>query len=189
MLAMIGTPPATDAVQRRCAACHGRMLPRHVTDRLRLDPWGDMLSWTRPLSRFSRHRLFNLSRPAKSLILLAPLCRDAGGYAKGQPRPGGPKPVKEDRRRPPRPAVHHTVFADTQDPDYQKILAHVEAAKRKLDEIKRFDMPGFRPNEHYVREMKRYGVLPADLPVDAAVDPYVTDRAYWSSLWYRPPRP
>ena len=31
--------------------------------------------------------------------------------------------------------------------------------RRRLDEIKRFDMPGFRPNEHYVRELKRFGVL------------------------------
>jgi hypothetical protein len=42
-------------------------------------------------------------------------------------------------------------------------------------------MPGFRPNVHYVREMKRYGVLPASL--DARSDPidvYATDRKYWA---------
>jgi hypothetical protein len=33
--------------------------------------------------------------------------------------------------------------------------------------------------------MKRYGILPADQPDDAAVDVYATDRAYWQSLWYR----
>jgi hypothetical protein len=27
-------------------------------------------------------------------------------------------------------------------------------------EVKRFDMPGFHPRPEYVREMKRYGVLP-----------------------------
>jgi hypothetical protein len=36
----------------------------------------------------------------------------------------------------------------------------VVAAGEKLDEIKRFDMPEFVPNEHYIREMQRYGVLP-----------------------------
>ncbi len=47
-------------------------------------------------------------------------------------------------------------------------------------------MPGFRPNEHYVREMKKYGVLPADLGPNAPIDPYATDRAYWRSLWHKP---
>ena len=62
-------------------------------------------------------------------------------------------------------------------------MAHIEAARIKLEEIKRFDMPGFQPNEHYVREMQRYGVLPASL--DASTDPvdsYETDRRYWESL-------
>jgi len=63
---------------------------------------------------------------------------------------------------------------------------HLQAAKVKLDEIKRFDMPGFRPNEHYIREMQRYGILPVDLAPDATVDPYATDQAYWKSLWHRP---
>ena len=59
------------------------------------------------------------------------------------------------------------------------------AGKENLDRIKRFDMPGFRPRRGYVREMKRYGILPADTPLDAAIDVYATDQAYWRSLWYR----
>jgi hypothetical protein len=49
-------------------------------------------------------------------------------------------------------------------------------------------MPGFRPNEHYVRWMKRFGVLSDsfDLAKDT-IDPFETDRAYWRSLWHRPP--
>ena len=54
------------------------------------------------------------------------------------------------------------------------------------DRIRRFDMDGFRPNRHYVREMKRYGILPAELDADAPVDPFVTDARYWQSFWYRP---
>ncbi len=80
------------------------------------------------------------------------------------------------------------IFADTTDPDYRKILAHVQAAKAKLDEIKRFDMPGFRPRDEYIREMQRYGVLPQDLTPDAPVDAYKTDEAYWQSMWHRPMR-
>jgi len=177
------TPPAREAIQRRCGPCHRpQQLPYHVTALVATDH-GDMLSWTRPLSRFSRHRVFNLTRPEKSLVLLAPLARKAGGYAAGK---ATPKPVRENRTRPPKPVVHAVVFADTRDPDYRKILAHLQAAKAKLDEIKRFDMPGFRPSPHYVREMQRYGVLPPRLRDDAAIDVYRTDDAYWRSLWHRP---
>ncbi|MHC4201515.1 MAG: HzsA-related protein, partial [Planctomycetota bacterium] len=176
------TGPARDAVQRRCVSCHGRMLPKHVTDRIPLSH-GDMLSWERPMSRFSRHRVYNLSRPEKSLVLMVPLARASGGYAEGKPVR---KQVREDRRRPPKPVVHAVIFADANDPDYVKILAHVRSAKAKLEEIKRFDMPGFRPNEHYVREMKRFGVLPGSF--DLAEDPidcYETDMKYWASFWCR----
>ena len=81
---------------------------------------------------------------------------------------------------------HPIVFTSTDDPDYQKILTHLEAAQNKLQEIKRFDMPGFQPNEHYIREMKRYGVLPASLdPEQDPVDPYATDHRYWQSMWHQ----
>ena len=48
-------------------------------------------------------------------------------------------------------------------------------------------MPGFKPSEQYVREMKRYGVLPAgfDLVKDP-IDVYATDRKYWQSLQWSP---
>ena len=82
---------------------------------------------------------------------------------------------------------HPIVFADANDPDYQKILAHIEAAGAKLDEIKRFDMPGFQPNAHYIREMKRYGILPPSLqPGKDPINVYTTDEAYWQSLWHQP---
>ena len=79
------------------------------------------------------------------------------------------------------------IFTSTSDPDYHKILVHLNAARQKLDEIKRFDMPGFKPNEHYVREMKRYGVLPAifDLSKDP-INVYETDKRYWQSMWHQP---
>ncbi|MEA3226474.1 MAG: hypothetical protein U9Q07_11035, partial [Planctomycetota bacterium] len=119
----------------------------------------------------SRHLMFNLSRPEKSLILLAPLAANAGGYGLCKQRDGG-EPI--------------TIFADADDPDYKKILAVCRQGKRHLEQIKRFDMPGFRPTPTYVREMKRYGILPRDLPEHAPIDVYATDRAYWRSLWWRP---
>lgn len=50
-----------------------------------------------------------------------------------------------------------------------------------------FHMPGFRPNRHYIREMQRYGLLPATWdPAQDLVDVYALDQAYWRSLWYKP---
>jgi len=178
------TPPAREAVERRCCACHGRMLPRFVTDQVHVDEFGDFEGWQRPTSRFSRHVVFDLTRPEKSLLLLAPLARAAGGYATGET--GVAKLVVENRAEPPRPVGHPVIFASTADADYQKILTHIQAAGARLDEIKRFDMPGFRPRAEYIREMLRFGVLPATF--DAARDPidvYQTDEKYWQSLWHR----
>lgn len=48
-------------------------------------------------------------------------------------------------------------------------------------------MDGFRPNKHYVREMRRYGILPPPQDgADETIDVYATDRAYWRSFWYVP---
>ena len=44
-------------------------------------------------------------------------------------------------------------------------------ARRTSTQIKRFDMPGFRPRPDYLREMRRYGVLPADHPDDRRSTP------------------
>jgi hypothetical protein len=127
----------------------------------------------------SWHSAYNLTRPEKSLVLLAPLAPAAGGY-------GMHHKAKNNGEAETECVV---VFKDTSDPDYQALLKGIQTAKAHLDAIRRFDMPGFRPNEHYIREMKVYGVLPADLPDDAPLDVYATDQAYWRSLWYRPPAP
>jgi hypothetical protein len=119
--------------------------------------------------------MFNLSRPEKSVILLAPLAKEAGGY-------GLCKTEGSER----------SVFESTDDPGYKAILSMCADGKIYLDKIKRFDMPDFKPRPAYVREMKKYGILPTDLSVDSAIDVYATDRAYWQSLWHRPtpqPRP
>ncbi len=124
-----------------------------------------------PRLQFSRHIVFNLTRPEKSLLLLAPLAKAAGGL-EHVPRRG----------RTSRP----TCFPSTADPDYQTLLAMVQAGKANLDRIKRFDMPGFQPPAAYLREMKRYGILPPDQPAQSLPDGYTLDRRYWQSLWYLP---
>ena len=42
-----------------------------------------------------------------------------------------------------------------------------------------------RPSSQYIREMKRYGILPDDLdPAATPIDVYATDEAYFRSFWY-----
>ena len=79
------------------------------------------------------------------------------------------------------------VFADTSDADYQKLLAAVQDTARRLNEIKRFDMAGFQPRPAYLREMKRYGLLPKDQADGVPVDYYALEQKYWRSFWYEPP--
>ena len=126
-----------------------------------------------PRLNTSRHIVFNLSRPAKSLLLLAPLADGAGGWQLCR-EPG------TQQRTP--------VFAGTNDADYQVLLALCQAGKAQLDRIRRFDMPGFRPRPEWVREMKRFGILAADAPGDDPPDVYATEQRYWRALWPQPVR-
>lgn len=163
---------ATEAITRRCTSCHDKALslPKNLSDENNLSFWRP--SWSDPRLRLTRHLLFNLSRPEKSLMLLAPLARSEGGY-------GLCVPKDKPQTAPP--------FAGTKDPDYQKLLAMLTAGKTRLEQITRFDMPHFKPEPAYIREMKRYGVLPASFDPDKdKFDPYAIDQAYWQSLWYRP---
>ena len=106
--------------------------------------------------------LCNLTRPERSLLLRAPLSREAGGLGLCKP----------------------SVFVDTKDADYTTVLAAISAASKKHRDEKRFDMPGFRPNVYYVRMMQRYSVLPTTLAPDEPIDAYATDMEYWRSFHY-----
>lgn len=169
--------PVGPIVEKRCLTCHGSVaqLGRRVTKEV--EPAADV--WTKEgkppemlnLPRYSWN-LYNLSQPEKSMILRASLAKGAGGYEWCQAKDGRPAPA----------------FRDTTDPDYRAILEAIQAAKARQEQAAgRPDMPGFRAPEHYVRWMKRWGVLGADL--DPAVDPinvYETDQKYWRSLWHQP---
>lgn len=110
----------------------------------------------------SLQSMCNLSRPEKSDLLRAALSKQAGGIG----------------------LCGNEVFQDTTDPGYQAILTAIRASADQLATEKRFDMPGFRPNKHYIREMKRFGILSADLGADDPIDVYDTDERYWRSFWY-----
>jgi hypothetical protein len=166
--------PIGSIVERRCLSCHGSVanLGQRV-EKIRVNP----LYTTSPGNAWRgrvnlpKHcwNLYNLSHPDKSVILLAPLAEEAGGYGWCQVEDGQPV----------------AVFRNDQDPDYQSILRAIRAAKARQEKARRFDMPGFRPNEHYVRWMKRFGVLPESFdPAKDPIDPYETDQAYWRSLWH-----
>jgi hypothetical protein len=113
---------------------------------------------------FAFESFFNLSQPEKSLVLRAPLAAEAGGLG----------------------LCGNAVFVNRDDPDYQRILTAIRESADQLQLRKRFDMPGFQPNEHYVREMQRFQILPADLPNGAPINVYATDQEYWKSFWHAP---
>jgi hypothetical protein len=163
------------ALERRCAGCHDAKKPLPLSPSAKVGPggWYGAFDGAPPWvdltpndlrRRWSRHLMYNLTRPEKSLLLLGPLAKKAGGFE----------------------SCGKAVFADCSDPDYQTVLAAIRDAKRKLDAIKRFDMPGFRPRKEYIVEMQRFGILPPQLALDAPLDVYALDRAYWRSLWHQP---
>lgn len=170
------TWPTTKAgaavIDARCGSCHeqpSHLLPRSLSDERGVSFWQPSLD--DPRLNTSRHIVFNLSRPEKSLLMMAPLAETAGGW---------------DLCRDPKTGQRANVFADTNDPGYQALLAMCKAGQARLDQIKRFDMPGFAPRRDWVREMKRFGILPTNLPPADPIDIYATERAYWRSLWYEP---
>ena len=60
----------------------------------------------------------------------------------------------------------------------------IQDGKDVLEKVKRFDMKGFRPPKPYIRELKRYGVLPGSFDDEKdPIDPYKTDRLYWALDW------
>ena len=129
-----------------------------------------------PIIRFSEHLIFDFTEPGKSLALLAPLAREAGGY-------GVCRKIGRDGKL----GAAAKVLGGRDDPTFRAMLAAIREGKAELDRITRFDMPNFRPSADYVREMKRFGILPAGLdPARRPIDVYRTDQAYWRSLWHRP---
>ena len=156
--------PSLDAIiQKRCLTCH--KTTDKLSRRAREKQWSDIL----PMYSLN---LYNLSYPEKSTILLSSLAKEAGGYQWCKDKEGCPV----------------AVFRDAKDPDYQCILQAIRAAKGRQEKAGRFDLPGWRTPEYYVRWIKQWGILPKSFdPAKDPIDPYETDKAYWRSLWYQPP--
>ncbi|MCL2710244.1 MAG: hypothetical protein FWE95_05130 [Planctomycetaceae bacterium] len=108
--------------------------------------------------------LFNISNPERSMILRAPLAKTAGGME----------------------ACAKVIFEDTNDPFYKAVLATLQDANRRLHIEKRFDMPGFRPNDDYIREMQKYGFVKKDLGPTELFDFYQAEQEYFDSWYFDP---
>ena len=167
-----------DVFKRRCAECHKNTAEQNVTgfpfnwgvrrdkEKKKLGrPTGSherIILPDDPARFYDAGVLVDYTRPACSSLLLAPLAKSAGGAGR----------------------CAREVFKDTADPDYKKILASIESGKKLYDARPPWGAPGWRPNPQYVREMKRFGVLPAAFdPETDTLDPFATDQAYWRSLW------
>jgi hypothetical protein len=173
--------PETQAMDKilkeNCMSCHTNqklvpgaagLLPRSPSHEIAhtwyIADWNDGRNMDDVRRKYARHLLYDLTHPEKSVLLLAPLKKSAGGYE----------------------SCGSAILTGKDDPRYQTILAGIERAKQHLDEIKRFDMPGFVPRPQYIREMKKFGILPKAHDPATVVDMYELEQNYWRSLWYIP---
>jgi len=131
----------------------------------------------RAVWRFQQHILYNLTHPDRSVQLLAPLAKTAGGY-------GACREIIKTRNKgdkvPNKPA---SGFASKDDPAYRTLLAAIQDAKALHDSDPRWDSPGWKAPVEYIREMKRHGILPESFDREKdPLDPHEIDRRYWHAV-------
>ncbi|MDX1283998.1 MAG: hypothetical protein R3182_03255 [Draconibacterium sp.] len=168
---------AKKAIEKRCLKCHKEDLriPENLTHENGVSFWRPE-NWDEPALKRVRHMVFNLTNPENSVMLLGPLSKEAGGY-------GACKEILADGEK----GNSIEVFKDKNDNDYQAILKMIHAGKNRLQEVTRFDMANFKPHPAYIREMKKYGILPKDFNSEKeTLDVYQLDRKYWDSFIYKP---
>jgi len=172
--AVFGTP----AFNQTCRGCHSDgktapILPTRVTEQEHqaIRQKKGLATHERIIDggshRFSVHVLVNASHPENSPLLLAPLAESDGGW---------------------QTCTHR--YNSAEDPVRRGLLAAMQAGAKQFEAEPRYGMANFRPNAQYIREMKRFGVLPADF--DSQRDPidyFETDQRYWRSFWVQPAGP
>ena len=167
-------------LQERCGACHALRDPQN--EQARALPFRPLVARAQrgvpravgihervvipddPLTKYSEHILLNFSQPEKSSLLLAPRAAEAGGYESCG-----------------------AIFADTNDPAYQRLLASLSQGRAELDAQPRYGAQGFVPNHQYIRELIRFGILPPSFDSSSQpLDVFRADQDYWRSLWLQP---
>jgi cytochrome c553 len=148
-----------ESLMKRCGECHASQETREGKVKI----WE---GWS-----FPRHNyiswlgsVINISNPERSFLLRAPLAKEAGGLG----------------------LCSRIVFENKDDPVYQETLRSIMRVHQQLQKGKRFDMPGFRPNSDYIREMQKYGFVKKDLAPDELFDYYQAEKEYFDSFFYDP---
>lgn len=168
---------AAKSIKNRCLDCHkdDLRIPVNLTHENGVSFWRPE-NWDEPALKRVRHMVFNLSNPENSVMLLAPLSKEAGGYGKC-------RVIIDDGTY----GQTADVFKNKNDKDYLAILKMIQAGKEKLNEVTRFEMPNFKPHTAYIREMKKYGILSKAFDAEKDnLDVYKLDRKYWDSFIYKP---
>ena len=162
-------------LERRCSKCHN--------DTFR---YGRHHSPSAADMRESFGLRVNYTHPEASLLLRAPLAKEAGGLEICRNR----KAVTYEETR----TKNNTqlgndptkaTFTSTNDPDYQKMLGQIREAAAKYTSG-RLELPGFTPHHDWVREMKRNGCLPDSFAPDGSRDLefyFDIDEKYYQRFW------
>jgi hypothetical protein len=158
--------PAEEVLNNRCVSCHSP------------DPENA------EFKRIFPNHAFNLTNPDKSLMLLAPLSKSAGGLGLCQKRAAYEEPPNNRRYPPAR------VFTSREDPDFVALQENMRLHADWLqNDITSIEFPTFRPSDGYFREMKRFGIIPEDFDPDAPeaeITPFAWDERYWQLFHYQP---
>ena len=163
-----------EVLTRRCDQCHvqgkrGGIAPWPCSDN------GDYMP-----DLTARDAFWDLTAPEQSLLLRAPLAKAAGGLAWCRQADARSKTGKPSDPA----AAPAAVFADTKDPDYQRLLAKITEMADWHRRNPRYYQPGFKPAPEYTFMMQMYGILPRDFQAGVTpLDPYALEERYYQSLW------
>lgn len=125
---------------------------------------------------------YNIDQPDLSLLLTAPLAKEAGGT--GFCKQARPKRMQAGLDEPPA-----TIFTSKDDPDYQILREQVMAVVEEYGQP-RYWQENFQPTPEYIRELKRYGALPADFAAGKDdFDPWQADLEYFKVIYQAGPKP
>ena len=137
-----------ELLSRRCDSCH---------------------DFKRGVRRYLDDDYIDLSHPERSLLLLAPLAKTAGGIGRCQAQAA---------------EAGGEVFATTTDPDYLALRGEIRRIAGLLRAGGDHWRPGFKPNHIYLREMRRYGVLDPHYDGEG-LDPFALDERYYQQIYHQ----